>query len=219
MDHVRLFSLIAPFYNLAFPSQLRGYRQLLGKYSSCIPPGVHSVLDLGCGTGAFARALHETGFGVVALDASKAMLRMARWNLRKLPIPLVQGDFHHGLPFGDQSFDWVVAAYVLHGFRLEGRELLYREVKRVSRKGVLFHEFFPNHNPVVSVVEWIEGSDYPAFVGHARKEMEERFLQVEALRVSSTTGWYVCKNTKGENACDKFSANGQGTSTRFVEPS
>jgi SAM-dependent methyltransferase len=45
---------------------------------SADPEGVHSVLDLGCGTGLLAGELVARGYSVVGVDASDAMLALAR---------------------------------------------------------------------------------------------------------------------------------------------
>jgi ubiquinone/menaquinone biosynthesis C-methylase UbiE len=62
------------------------------------------VLDLGCGTGVFLRAAADRGAIVAGLDASDALLAVAR---ERVP----EADLHAGdmqdLPFGDDAFDVV----------------------------------------------------------------------------------------------------------------
>src|SRR6185295_5534455 len=63
-----------------------------------LPPGA-SLLEIGCGTGWFGRALAQRGFRVAGLDPSVAMLARAQGRF-----PLVRGDAAR-LPFAERSFD------------------------------------------------------------------------------------------------------------------
>jgi ubiquinone/menaquinone biosynthesis C-methylase UbiE len=82
-----------------------------------IPPGSR-VLDIGCGTGLFARRV-VTEFPdveVVGLDLSEGMLTKARANCAGLDrIRLVQGDSEH-LPFESNSFDLVTCVHSFHHY-------------------------------------------------------------------------------------------------------
>ncbi|HAY98158.1 MAG TPA: class I SAM-dependent methyltransferase [Mesotoga sp.] len=191
--HVLLFSLIAPFYNVAFKSQLKNYRSLLKEHRSLLGDDIKSVLDIGCGTGALAKAFDELGYRVTAVDASTPMVAIAKHNLKESGVKVVQGDFFEKLPFEDNSFDLLVASYVVHGHKIDGREKFYRESRRICRKEVLVHEFFPNRNLLVYVVEFFERSDYRNFVPKAFEELKENFPIVKDVWLSSTTGWYLCR--------------------------
>lgn len=68
------------------------------------------ILDLGVGTGRELPALLDAGHEVRGLDLSPVMIALC--NKRTRPIPVVQGDLWEPLPFGDASFDAVIA---LHG--------------------------------------------------------------------------------------------------------
>ncbi|MFO7881935.1 MAG: class I SAM-dependent methyltransferase [Kosmotogaceae bacterium] len=191
--HVLLFTLIAPFYNIAFNKQLNVYRRLLREHRSFLGDSITSVLDIGCGTGAFALAFNELGFHVTAVDASPLMVRIARRNLNRTGVKILQGDFFEKLPFEDNSFDLLVASYVVHGHKQSGREKFYKESKRICRKETLIHEFFPNRNPLVSFIEFLERSDYKHFTANAFKELKEHYPVVDKIQLSPTTGWYICR--------------------------
>ena len=85
------------------------------------------ILDLGAGTGRYARLLAEFA-RVVALDRSPDMLARAR---EKGGFDSVRGDAHR-LPFQNGSFDATVAVMVLH--QIPDYPDVLREVARVSRR-------------------------------------------------------------------------------------
>ncbi len=88
------------------------------------------VLDLGAGTGRFARLIGEFA-RVVALDLSPEMLARAR---TKGTFPLVRADAH-ALPFRADAFDSSLIVMVLHQLADVPRAL--REVARVSRRAAI----------------------------------------------------------------------------------
>lgn len=192
MNHITLFSLIAPYYNFTYNSQKKKYRKYLKENSGKIPEKTKRILDVGCGTGALAYVLNESGYEVTATDASSVMLKFARFNLRKTSVRTVKSDLTKVLPFEDKSFDLITSAYVLHGFKKEIRYRFYKEIKRVAKKAVLFHEFFPNRSFLISFIEWLERSDYFYFVHNGREELEQNFSYVKSIRVSPSSGWYIC---------------------------
>jgi len=88
------------------------------------------VLDLGAGTGRFAKLLCPTN-RVVAIDSSEAMLTVAR---PKGPFECVRGDGHR-LPFRAHAFDLTMAVMVLH--HLGDYASALRDVARVSHRVVV----------------------------------------------------------------------------------
>jgi SAM-dependent methyltransferase len=93
-----------------------------------IPVG--SALDVACGTGRITRLLHHLGHDTLGVDASDAMLAIAR---RAAPaLRFVRGSMD-ALPFEDASFDLVVCALALtHAHSLASPML---ELARVLRPG------------------------------------------------------------------------------------
>ena len=94
-------------------------------------PGAQNVLEVGSGTGHFARWLDQQGPAAVGLDLSAAMLAQAR---ALGGTPLVQGDACR-LPFADGTFDLVAFITTLE-FLDRPREAL-TEALRVARQGLL----------------------------------------------------------------------------------
>lgn len=103
-------------------------REMLLDLLRPVGPGA-SILDLGCGTGHFSRALAGQGFRVVGVDPQLSMLAVARGG-----VPVVCADGMR-LPFEDGSFQAVVLVAVL-GFASDPAALL-AEARRVARERVV----------------------------------------------------------------------------------
>ncbi len=99
------------------------------------------VLDVACGTGDLAAALHQGGAAqVIGIDFSRPMLEIAKSkaNAQSLELPFIEGDAL-SLPFADCSFTAVTIAFGLRNFStIEGGfEELLRVLKPGGRIGVL----------------------------------------------------------------------------------
>jgi ubiquinone/menaquinone biosynthesis C-methylase UbiE/DNA-binding transcriptional ArsR family regulator len=96
---------------------------------------IRSLLDLGTGTGRMLQVLAPLASRAVGLDASHAMLSVARANLEKAGLTraeLRQGDIY-APPFARGSFDLVVIHQVLHYLDDPARAL--REAVRLLMPG------------------------------------------------------------------------------------
>ncbi len=71
------------------------------------------ILDAGCGSGPLTEALRDRGARVTGVDASAAMVDLARQRLGD-EIDLHVADLAEPLPFTDSEFDDVIASLVLH---------------------------------------------------------------------------------------------------------
>jgi SAM-dependent methyltransferase len=71
-----------------------------------VPDAGPRTLDLGCGEGRLSRDLTRLGHKVAGVDVSPAMIRAARSSSSEIPVCV--GDAA-ALPFGDDTFDLVVA--------------------------------------------------------------------------------------------------------------
>ena len=87
-----------------------------------------NILDVGTGTGRFAKFFEDAGFTVLGVDVSLSMMAQAR---EKGVRNLVQADAHH-LPFRDESFDGSIMIHVLH--LIENWVQVVHEAGRVTKK-------------------------------------------------------------------------------------
>jgi SAM-dependent methyltransferase len=93
----------------------------------------HRVLDLGCGTGGFARALAQRlQAEVIGVDVAAHLLRHAAAQSPTLPLRWVLGQAE-ALPLTDQTVDRVLMSLVLH--QIAHRQQALQEVYRVLRPG------------------------------------------------------------------------------------
>ena len=97
--------------------------------------GTERMLDIGCGTGELERLAIQRfpDLAIVGLDATPAMVTVARGKLSGWPGVRIEVGEAESLPFGAEHFDVVVAANILHHIRDVSRMLA--EGMRVLRGG------------------------------------------------------------------------------------
>ena len=119
-----------------------GTEILLGAFAGGgVPLSEIDLLDAGCGTGTYADAVATHVGSITLLDASAAMLAVARRKLGSAErLEYHVGSLQH-LPFDDSSFDAVMTNQVLHHLGDEERagwsehEKVFAEYRRVLRPG------------------------------------------------------------------------------------
>lgn len=92
-----------------------------------------SILEIGCGEGNLAVEMAKRGIDVVASDLSLPNLEQAKKNSENhnVSVKFIQADAEN-LPFGDNSFDTIVASHILEHLSDFNKGL--SEIKRVMRK-------------------------------------------------------------------------------------
>jgi ubiquinone/menaquinone biosynthesis C-methylase UbiE len=119
------------------------YERFMGRWSRAIgekfltwlaPPGNAKWLDAGCGTGAFSEliARHCAPALLIGIDPAPAQIEYARKTFPKFDLRV--GDAMD-IPLGDDEFDVVVSALVLHFIPDRGKA--FAEKKRVAKPGGL----------------------------------------------------------------------------------
>jgi SAM-dependent methyltransferase len=120
------------------------------------------VLDIGCGSGTFARYLAEQRANVAAADFSLTAIDYAReYMLKDLPnARAIVADAHH-IPFPDESFDLTVCSSTLEHVVDPARAL--SEMVRVTKRGGAFLLLMPNYMNFVGLIRiiwWLRGKPF-----------------------------------------------------------
>jgi ubiquinone/menaquinone biosynthesis C-methylase UbiE len=117
-------------------------------------PGAASLLDIGCGTGAFLREVKRNfpRLAVTGLDLSEPYLAVARRRLADWSrVALVPGAAE-ATPFPDASFDAVSCIYLFHELPPRVRRAVVDEIGRVLKPG-----------GVLVFVDSLQTGDEPAY--------------------------------------------------------
>lgn len=119
------------------------YERFMGRWSRAIgekflawldPPKGARWLDVGCGTGAFSGLIVQHGApkSVTGIDPAPAQIEHAR---KSFPSVAFQVADLMDMPFGDDAFDVVASALVIHF--IPDRAKAFGEMRRVARPGGL----------------------------------------------------------------------------------
>lgn len=105
-----------------------------------IPPGTRKLLDVGCGAGAFGRAMKRAGIReVVGIEVVEQACRLAKGHLDQALLGSVET---MDLPFPDDYFDVITCNDVLE--HLAQPQVALERLKRVLRPGGVFVISIPN---------------------------------------------------------------------------
>jgi ubiquinone/menaquinone biosynthesis C-methylase UbiE len=138
------------------------------------------VLELGCGSGHWLRAMAAAGFEVAGIDPSQGMLDLASNRVR--------GDLRRGraeeLPWPDGSFDAVFAVNALHHFVAPAAAA--REAFRVLRGGGTFLSI--GLDPHAELGRWYVYEFFPETIHADRERLAPESQRIEWLRAAGFVG-------------------------------
>jgi SAM-dependent methyltransferase len=98
---------------------------------------VHTVLELGCGTGNDAARLAREGYSVTATDVSSEAISQAQAKFGST-VTFEVADMTQRLEFADGSFDAVMSNVAMHMFPDSVTRTVFAQVRRLVRAGGLF---------------------------------------------------------------------------------
>lgn len=138
IEHYALDAFDMPMIEDMGHFPMHSERRRLQVISRLLPKsGISRVLDVGCGNGELSEILSNRRLNVTATDLGFDSIHRASLKIKKknLKIPFVQGDIYR-LPYGDNSFDAVVASEIVE--HLEKPRDAMLEVARVLHPGGYF---------------------------------------------------------------------------------
>ena len=190
-----IFNLIAPIYGNVDAGLIKNYRHAIQIVDNEIGIEGKRVLDIGTGTGAWAEMFRINGaVNIQGIDFSKKMLTESR--TKHPEISFAQGDAENLAEFADNSFDIVTASYVLHGVKKDRRNKMLNEMKRVSKKYVVIHDFSGSTPLFLRFLEFMEKSDYKNFKANFCDELKSLFFEAKKIESINGSGLYfVTKQT------------------------
>lgn len=145
-----------------------------GLSESCPPPA--RVLDFGCGTGDIATAMERRGYEVTGCDVAEKMIELARSTSGGTTVEWVCLEpGWRVLPFGDGSFDGVVASSVFE--YLVDVPSVAGELSRVLRPGGVLLLTVPNP---FNRLRRLEGLIQRALANHRFPSLLQRIPKVDA---------------------------------------
>lgn len=187
-----IFNLIAPYYSKFDNSLQEGFLESVKKLDKEIVIAGKSVLDIGTGTGAWAAAIKKHGpSGIEGIDFSEKMIKQAKKNHPEIDFKLINAEDLSD--FKDNSFDMVTASFVLHGITKDKRYKLLSEMKRVSKKYVVLHDFIGKTPFGIKILEFFERSDYKHFKKNFCNELKENFYSSKKIPARYGSGLYIAK--------------------------
>lgn len=136
------FDRLTDDYNSTIERCFPRYREMLWALTDYLPPqeAVHSILELGCGTGNLTVALHAKypNAHVTTVDLSEESLNVCRSRLNDAShLSVQQADFRE-LRFSESQFDLIASSISLHHLTSEEKQNLYREIYGWLREGGTF---------------------------------------------------------------------------------
>ena len=152
----------------------RGYERLLREFTALVRPSKgETLLDMGCGSGAFVEHLKLLGLRTIGIDISFNNVRTAASKSSECAFFVADAE---QLPFSDKEFDIVTFSGLLH--HLPSLDKALDESRRILKPGGKLFAYDPNgRNPVM----WLYRS--PRSPVHSREGLtvNERLLFSEEI--------------------------------------
>jgi len=187
-----IFDLIAPIYGFVDKGLQKSFAISAKLLDKEIDIEGKSVLDVGCGTGAWLTSIAQYNPSeCVGVDFSDKMLKEARAKHPDFRFEKASAE-NLGI-YQDNEFDIVTASYVLHGVTKEHRTKMLKEMKRVAKDFIVIHDFLGRTAPFVQFLEFMERSDYKYFKKNFNKEMSKHFDNSKIIDTEKGTGLYIGK--------------------------
>jgi ubiquinone/menaquinone biosynthesis C-methylase UbiE len=197
--HRFIFDTIAPVYAALDKIVKKGHRKGIENVINVVELEGKTVLDIGTGAAAWGALYMENGAKVHGVDFAEKMIKRAeKMYGHKMTFSVGNAmDLDH-IP--DNSYDIVTASFVLHGFSFEKRNLILKEMHRISKNIIIVNDYY-GHTPALGrFLEFMEGSDYKNFKRTFVDELKALFPEIMVCRAEVGQSVYFAAKTKGSFA-------------------
>ena len=185
-----MFGAIAPIYAKVDPHLVNGYQKVIERLDAEIQIEGKTVLDIGTGTGAWAMKFTQKNAAKVhGVDLSPKMHKIAKEKHPEIEFSI--GNAENLTAFPDNSFDIVTASFVVHGVTADRRKKMLSEMKRITKKHVVLHDFIGKTPYFVRFLEFIERSDYKNFKQNICTELQAKFSTTKKIQSEYGSGLYI----------------------------
>ena len=186
------FAARVDIYDEHMRNEVEGCREGYARMAALLPEGIHSLLDLGCGTGLELEGIFARfpDLQVTGIDLTAEMLAKLREKFPDKRLTLIEGDYFC-VDFGAESFDAAVSFQSLHHFvqcdyaaeSEESEARYFQELARLKREAHLPEDAFYHY-------------DTPLTEEHEMQLLREAgFARVEKVwKQGNTTLLIACKN-------------------------
>lgn len=150
-----MYSKFAHDYDVAIQNNIYNAHLERPSLQAMFPPLTDKhVLDLGCGSGVYAKYLLANNAQITAIDASPEMIDIVKSKFGSKLKAYVQ-DLSLGLPSEkNNTYDLVICPLTIH--YIEDLTLLFKDIKRVLKGKGFF--IFSTHHPLIDFEASISGN-------------------------------------------------------------
>lgn len=133
------FAARVDMYDEHMRNEVEGCREGYARMAALLPEGIHSLLDLGCGTGLELEAIFArfSDLRVTGIDLTAEMLAKLREKFPDKRLALIEGDYFR-VDFGAESFDAAVSFQSLHHFVPEKKRALFARLAKALKPGGVY---------------------------------------------------------------------------------
>ena len=137
------------------------------------------LLDIACGSGQLLKRAEDLGLKCWGIDISEIAIREAR---KTVEGELVCSDVNNGLPYNDNSFDYITCLGSLEHF--ENQYIVIREIFRIAKKTCLIYFLVPNDNYILHKFGY--ETDYQPVVNRYSFKEYQILLERNGLKIYRT---------------------------------
>jgi ubiquinone/menaquinone biosynthesis C-methylase UbiE len=190
-----IFNFIAPLYSIIDRMLKKNFNAAGEIVKKELVLTDKTVLDLGCGTGAWGSLLKSKGaFSVSGIDLAENMVKSAK---KKHPnISFTIGNIEALNEIADNSFDIVTTSFVMHGVKVDHRKKILQEMIRITKKNIIIHDFIGETPWTIAILEFLEKSDYKNFKVNFVSELEAFCSKVKLISAKKGSGVYLAEIPK-----------------------